>query len=161
MKQIKQKLIALLAAVICGMIALSADTAPVYAAGNDLAVAQSQGVLYLTQEWLDLVASLETWQGEALTKNKGVLQGPSGKESWYNMDMTPVLNCLAQNNIFGEYWVREDGCKMYGPFIIVAANYELHPIGTLVETSLGIGIVGDTGGFCISDPTMVDIATVW
>ncbi len=50
---------------------------------------------------------------------------------------------------------------MYGDYILVAANFDIRPIGTLVETTLGTGIVADTGGFVKSDPTGIDIATNW
>ena len=128
---------------------------------NDLATAQSQGVVGLTQEQLDLVESLRTWQGPVLTKTRGVNYGPSGKECYYTLDMTNVIRNLQRNGVYFEYWVRADGVKMYGPFILCAVNYDLHPLGTLVETSLGIGIAADTGGFAVNDPTMVDIATTW
>lgn len=56
------------------------------------------------------------------------------------------------------YWVRDDGAKMLGNYIMVAANLNLRPRGTLIETSLGTGIVCDTGGFAVSNPTQLDIA---
>ena len=162
MKREKKRLSAvLLAAVIMILTALPQNSLCVQAAADDLATAQAQGVQFLTQDYLDLVESLKMYQGPALTKGMGTMQGPAGMEQWYNLDMTPVIRQLAQKGVFGEYWVRGDGCKMYGPFIMVAANYELHPYATLVETSLGIGIVCDTGGFAQKDPTAVDIAVNW
>lgn len=59
------------------------------------------------------------------------------------------------------YWVREDGCKMLGDYIIIASNLERYPKGTLRETSLGMGIVCDTGTFANTKPEDVDIATTW
>lgn len=151
-----------LALAICLMIGLAAPAQlHTLAYENDLAVAQAQGVVALTQEQLDLVESLRTWQGDPLTASMGVCYGPSGKESWYNFDMTPVISRLQKNGFFFEYWIRGDGVKMYGPFVLCAVNFELHPLGTLVETSVGIGIAADTGGFAVNDPTMVDIATAW
>lgn len=50
---------------------------------------------------------------------------------------------------------------MYGDYVIVAANLDVHPRGSTVETSLGTGIVLDTGGFAAENPTQVDIATDW
>ena len=38
---------------------------------------------------------------------------------------------------------------------------KLRPKGTIVETSLGLGMVCDTGGFAVNNPTMIDIATNW
>ena len=148
-----------LAAVV--LLAVLPTSLNVRALENDLATAQSQGVVGLTQEQLDLVESLRTWQGPALTKSRGVNYGPSGKECYYTLDMTNVIRNLQRNGFWFEYWVRADGVKMYGPFVLCAVNFELHPLGTLVETSVGIGIAADTGGFAVNDPTMVDIATAW
>ena len=60
------------------------------------------------------------------------------------------------------YWIREDGCKMLGNYIIVAANLNVYPRGSLVSTSLGTGIVCDTGGFVSNGSGVaLDIATAW
>ena len=75
--------------------------------------------------------------------------------------MDGVISIAQSQGIEGEYWVREDGCKMYGDYIIVAANLDIHPRGSLVETSLGTGIVLDTGSFAESNPHHIDIATDW
>lgn len=96
-----------------------------------------------------------------LTASKGVNYGPSGKETYYNLDMS---GCIATMRSYGntdEYWVREDGCKMLGPYIMCAANLDMHPRGSLVESSLGTCIVVDTGGFTYVDTTQIDIATTW
>ena len=96
-----------------------------------------------------------------LTASKGVNYYGNQKETYYNLNMDGVISIAQLQGIEGEYWVREDGCKMYGDYIIVAANLDIHPRGSLVETSLGTGIVLDTGGFAVSDPNQVDIATEW
>ena len=57
-----------------------------------------------------------------------------------------------------DYWEREDGCKMFGPWIIVAAHPSVTRY-TFVETSLGTGIVLDR--HCVNDPNLYDIATTW
>jgi 3D (Asp-Asp-Asp) domain-containing protein len=59
------------------------------------------------------------------------------------------------------YWIREDGVKMFGDYIIVAANLELRPRGTIIECSLGTAIVCDTGGFAKKNKTQLDIAVNW
>ena len=46
-----------------------------------------------------------------------------------------------------DYWVRSDGVKMYGNYVMVAADLSTRPKGTIVETTLGDGIVVDTGTF--------------
>ena len=50
---------------------------------------------------------------------------------------------------------------MYGHFVIVAANFKTHPYGSVVDTSLGQGIVLDTGDFAKKSPTTIDIAVNW
>ena len=104
----------------------------------------------------------ETWDGSTLAKGIGTVQGPSGKETYYNMPMQGVIRIM-QNQLgnYSEYWVRSDGVKMYGDYIMVAANLNVHPRGTLVETSLGTGIVCDTGEFAASNPTQIDVAVAW
>lgn len=44
-----------------------------------------------------------------------------------------------------KYWIRKDGVKMLGNYVIVAANLKTFPKGSIVETSLGKGLVCDTG----------------
>ena len=102
-----------------------------------------------------------TWNGSRLTAGSGVNYGPSGKETYYNLDMTGVIymmRCLGNTD---EYWVRSDGCKMLGNYIMIAANLSIHPRGSLVQTSLGTGIVCDTGSFSEEDPNQIDIAVTW
>ena len=96
-----------------------------------------------------------------LTASKGVNYYGNQKETYYNLPMDGVISIAKSQGIEGEYWVRDDGCKMYGNYIIVAANLDVHPRGSLVETSLGTGIVLDTGGFATSNSNQVDIATDW
>ena len=55
----------------------------------------------------------------------------------------------------------ENGVKMYGDYVICACNYDIYPIGSLVETSFGTGISLDTGAFIAWNPTNVDIAVSW
>ena len=99
--------------------------------------------------------------GSCLTPSGGVYYGPTGKETYYNLNMNGVVSNAQAQGIQGEYWIREDGVKMYGDYVIVAANLDTHPRGSTVETSLGTGIVLDTGGFAASDPNQVDIAVDW
>lgn len=97
----------------------------------------------------------------ALTEYSGVAFYNGHKETYYNLDMTYVVQAAHNNGIEGEYWIRDDGCKMLGDYIMVAAAYQTHPYGSLVETSLGTGIVVDTGAFAASYPNLIDIATDW
>lgn len=56
------------------------------------------------------------------------------------------------------YWIRDDGCKMYGPWIIVAAHPSV-PRYSFVDLSLGTGIVLDTQ--TTGNPDLYDIAVDW
>lgn len=107
---------------------------------------------------------VEEPQGNKLTKSKGVFEGPSGRESWYNLPMVKIVEIMRQAGYSEEeypYWIREDGCKMLGPYILCAGNLDLRPRGTIVETSLGAAIVADTGPFCKKDKTAIDLAVNW
>ena len=101
------------------------------------------------------------WDGSVLTRSKGVNYGPSGKETYYNLPMQGVVNIMRRMGNNDPYWVRNDGCKMLGDYIMVAANLNVHPRGSLVETSLGTAIVCDTGGFAKNNPYQLDIAVNW
>ena len=104
----------------------------------------------------------EPQPGDHLTKSGGVYYGPSGKETYYNLNMSGVVSIAQSQGIEGEYWVREDGCKMYGDYIICAADLNVHPRGSLVESSLGTCIVLDTGGFATNGSGVaLDIAVDW
>ena len=104
----------------------------------------------------------EPQSGDCLTKSGGVYYGPSGKETYYNLNMNDVVSNAQNMGIEGEYWVREDGCKMYGDYIICAADLNVHPRGSLVESSLGTCIVLDTGGFTTNGSGVaLDIAVDW
>jgi 3D (Asp-Asp-Asp) domain-containing protein len=116
-----------------------------------------------------------TGEGTVLNSINGRIQGPSGEETYYNKDMN---NIVAQSqpggwiyneakahgnegNLSSNYWVREDGCKMMGDYIMVAADLNVHPRGSIVQTSLGPGIVVDTGDFAKTNHNQLDIATTW
>lgn len=104
------------------------------------------------------------WDGPVLSKAKGCIMGPSGRETYYNLNMK---NCIKKMRQLGytqrayPYWIREDGAKMLGPYVMIAANWSIRPLGSIVETSLGWGIVVDTGEFINTYPEGVDIATSW
>lgn len=120
------------------------------------------------EEWVDLSLRLDSsyenpkWDGKTkLNSVNGKIQGPSGTETYYNLKMD---RCIYYMNLLGydyEVWVRDDGVKMFGDYIMVAANLDIRPKGSLVETSLGTGIVVDTGEFVNWDSTGIDIAVTW
>lgn len=104
---------------------------------------------------------VSSWSGQALTPQAGAIIGPSGKETYYNLDMSGVISIMRGIGNNDEYWVRSDGVKMLGDYVMVAANLSIRPRGSLIETSLGTGIVCDTGGFASMNPTQLDIAVAW
>lgn len=102
-----------------------------------------------------------SWNGSKLTPGKGVNYGPTGKETYYNLNMSGVVRIMRGCGNYDEYWVRADGVKMLGNYVMVAANLNVFPRGSLVECSLGTGIVCDTGSFAAGNPYQLDIAVTW
>ena len=88
-----------------------------------------------------------------LTPSGGVNSFNGNTETYYNLDMSGVIANAQNMGIQGEYWVRDDGVKMYGDYVIVASQ---HDKGTIIDTSLGTGIVLD---YCPAGT--VDVATAW
>lgn len=101
------------------------------------------------------------WKGKKLTRAAGVVRGPSGKETYYNLRMSGVVRVMKRKGYNYEYWVRSDGVKMFGPYVMVAANLRLRPRGTVVKTTRGLGIVCDTGSFARRNKKQLDIAVRW
>lgn len=101
------------------------------------------------------------WKGPKLTRAKGVNYGPSGKETYYNLNMSGVVSIMRSQGYNDKYWVRSDGVKMLGKYVMVGANFNKHPRGSLVPTSLGMARVCDTGTACVANPNHIDIATAW
>lgn len=105
-----------------------------------------------------------TWKGAKSTKANGGVYGPSGQETYYNL---PMNNCVANMRKRGydakryPVWTRKDGAKMFGHYVMVAANWKIRPLGTVIETSIGWGIVVDTGTFVKDSPRGVDLAVNW
>ena len=92
-----------------------------------------------------------------LTAALGRIQFGTHTETWYDLPMQKVV-ANAQEVIPCEYWVRDDGVKMFGQWVIVASHPSVTRY-TLVDTSLGQGIVLDrhTAG----QEDLYDIATDW
>ena len=102
--------------------------------------------------------------GSGLTESKGAQyftdsQGVSHRETYYDLNMRVVMQSCGQG---GYYSVRPDGAKVDGQgYVIIAANYSNYPKCSIVETSLGLGRVYDTGGFALRHPYGFDLATDW
>lgn len=98
-----------------------------------------------------------------LTKSKGAAyftdsRGISHRETYYDLPMNVVINSCGG----GSYTIRGDGAKIdRDGYILVAANYGNYPRCSVVETSMGLGKVYDTGGFALRHPHGFDLATDW
>lgn len=103
-------------------------------------------------------------QGQMLTASGGVFYGASGKEKWYSLPMDGVVDLMRRHGFTEQaypYWVREDGCKMFGDFIMLAADTNTRPRGTVLETSRGLGIVVDHCAAAESEENLIDVAVTW
>ena len=96
-----------------------------------------------------------------LNKTDGVFEGPSGKETYYNLNMHGCIKLMEALGYNYKFWIREDGVKMYGNYVMCAADLSIRPKGTILQTSLGTGIVCDTGSFVNQNRYQLDIATSW
>ena len=122
-----------------------------------------EGYTALYNEYTEITETIFGYQAieDPLTKAKGVNMFNGHRETYYNLPMGKVCSIATDKGIEGNYWVREDGAKMFGMYVIVAANWSLHPYGSIVETSLGKGIVLDTGTFIETYPEGYDLAVTW
>lgn len=116
---------------------------------------------YAEESWTEDTYTAYSYSGPVLTATAGTVQGPSGKETYYNLNMSGVVSIMNSLGYDYTYWVRDDGCKMFGDYIMCAASLDIRPRGSLVETSLGTAIVCDTGTFAYGNAYQVDIATTW
>ncbi len=111
----------------------------------------------------DLKASLFKPTPQALTISKGAQlytdsSGVVHRETYYDLPMNIVITACGP----GDYTIRYDGAKIdKDGYVLVAANYGAYPRCSVVETSLGLGKVYDTGGFALRYPHGFDLATDW
>lgn len=100
---------------------------------------------------------------DRLTKRAGVHVNSHGfKETYYNLPMEGIVRRMRAKGYSEEqypYWIREDGAKMLGPLVMVAADLNVHHRGKVIHTSLGPSIVCDTGSAIKG--RRIDIATAW
>lgn len=106
------------------------------------------------------------WDGPKLAPGIGTVYGPTGKETYYNQDMSTLISWARDAGLSEDeypYWIREDGCKMLGKYIMCAADLNHFPRYSLVESSLGTCIVVDTGDFIYLDEgwNWLDLAVTW
>lgn len=116
----------------------------------------------VTQESKQQVEVVGAKPGNGLTKAKGVntyvdSKGVAHRETYYDLQMGGVMRYCN-----GSYSVRGDGAKVdQDGYVLVAANLSRYPRCSIVETSLGLGKVYDTGGFATVHPDGFDLATDW
>ena len=80
------------------------------------------------------------------------------QETYYDLPMSGVMAFCGKSG----YTVREDGAKVDDEgYVLVAANLTRYPRCSVVETSLGLGKVYDTGTFALTNPEQFDLATDW
>ena len=101
------------------------------------------------------------YNGPVLSRSRGTITGPSGKETYYNLNMSGCISIMNGRGFNEPYWVRSDGVKMYGYYVMCAAGLSIRPKGSIVESSNGLAIVVDTGGFAARNPRQLDIAVTW
>lgn len=100
----------------------------------------------------------------ALTASKGAHiyvdgDGVAHRETYYDLPMNVVIQSCGSTNT---YSIRSDGAKVdQDGYVLVAANLNSYPRCTVVDTSLGLGKVYDTGGFALRHPYGFDLATDW
>lgn len=99
----------------------------------------------------------------ALSRSKGAQlftdsSGVAHRETYYDLPMNIVISACGP----GGYSIRYDGAKIdKDGYVLVAASYRAYPRCTVVETSMGLGKVYDTGGFALRYPHGFDLATDW
>ena len=96
----------------------------------------------------------------ALTARMGVLHNTETglTEKYYNKNMSKVIQNAQEAGIPCEYWVRSDGVKCFGPWIVLASHPSVTRY-TRIQTSLGEGIVLDR--HTVDDEKLIDIAVTW
>lgn len=128
-------------------------------AAAERAVREAQVAIYTTTDYSSSVpndgggSSYSGSSGGKLTAQGGVNYYNNQKETYYNLDMSGVISNAQSQGIEGNYWIRDDGVKMYGDYVIVAAQMDK---GTIISTSLGTGIVLD---YCPAGT--IDVAVAW
>ena len=132
---------------------------------TEVVILETEVVISETEEKAETEMAEEfVWDGPVLNSYLGTITGPSGKETYYNLPMGGVISIMRGEGFSEEefpYWERNDGCKMLGDYVMVAADLSIRPRGTILDCSLGKAIVCDTGEFIYSNPYQLDVAVTW
>ena len=106
-----------------------------------------------------LIRGLFTLSAIILTAKLGRVTYNNHVETWYDLPMNRIVERAdAYYGMQDVYEVNEDGIKTYNGFVICAADWSVYPYGSLIETSVGTGIVLD---HTQTDSNVIDIATSW
>lgn len=145
---------------------------------NDQVIVGSRPKVSVIQK--DIVGSApeSSWTGPVLQKGVGTVQGPSGRETYYNQPIDPHFNIHThQGNMLKssmdklgleyprDYHVSENGVQMLGPYVMCAADV-VSPSsgrhkGDIVDTSLGKAIIVDHCAAAQSERGLIDICVNW
>ena len=132
--------------------------------GREVSRKEIQNVVTKQPEKRVMVIGART-SANPLTKSKGAhhftdSKGVTHRETYYDLPMSRVMQTCGAG---GVYSVRAtDGAKVdKDGYVIIAANLGNYPRCSVVETSLGLGKVYDTGGFAVRHPHGFDLATDW
>lgn len=63
---------------------------------------------YLSEEQTKPKVAEYHWDGKVLSKGIGTVQGPSGKETYYNQNMSGVIRLMNHLGYYDEYWVNDE-----------------------------------------------------
>lgn len=145
-------------------VPVSPDPNPTHKEIEDPTMPRSRSIFSMEVADAEYLYLQEQSRKDHLTASLGVYHGPSGREKWYNLDMSGVIDIMRGLGYLEEeypYSVREDGVKMFGDYVMAAANTAIRPKGTIIETSLGTAMVVDHCAASESEYNLVDIAVNW
>ena len=131
---------------------------------NEREISRKEVASEITKQPKKQIEIIGTKPKNPLTKSKGAQiftdsKGVVHRETYYDLPMNIVIKACGSG---GTYTVRADGAKVdKDGYILVAANYGNYPRCSVVETSMGLGKVYDTGGFAAKHPHGFDLATDW
>ena len=106
-----------------------------------------------------VIRTLTTLFVVVLTAKLGTVDYAGHKETYYNLRMNNIVSRAdAYYGLSNVYKIRDDGIKTYNGFVILATDWDIYPFGSVIETSVGTGIVLDHHE---TDQNIVDVAVSW
>ena len=128
-------------------------------AGCNNTASKSSTIIEKTTE----VSTEKLFKGKKLSIQYKKVEGPSGIETYFNEDMSEIIKKMKKGFI-GKYWVRKDGVKMFGEYILCKCRYNSNsyhpnmPVGTVIPTTLGEAIVCSND---VCDNEDICISVIW